>query len=131
MNDNPRDFRVTLEEFVEYYTNVSASIDDDMYFSTMMNSAWNITGDATSYKKFDKGWANEDTGPAKGRPQTSGGYQRQNNDTNGQATLKSGMSSSEFPFGSTQKYYNKEASPTRVSLANPKQYKDPSRDQYK
>ena len=32
-----RDSRVTLEEFVEYYTNVSASIDDDMYFSHMMN----------------------------------------------------------------------------------------------
>jgi len=37
MNENPRDFRVTPEEFIEYYTNVSASIDDDMYFSTMMN----------------------------------------------------------------------------------------------
>lgn len=32
MNENERDFRVTLEEFLEYYTNVSASIDDDMYF---------------------------------------------------------------------------------------------------
>lgn len=66
MNDNPRDFTVTLEEFIEYYTNVSASIDDDLYFSTMMNSAWNITGDATSYKKYEKGWAMEDNGG--GRP---------------------------------------------------------------
>lgn len=32
MNDNAADFRVTMEEFIEYYTNVSASIDDDMYF---------------------------------------------------------------------------------------------------
>ena len=32
MNDNERDFRVTPEEFIEYYANVSASIDDDMYF---------------------------------------------------------------------------------------------------
>lgn len=31
--DSQADFQVTLEEFVEYYTNVSASIDDDMYFS--------------------------------------------------------------------------------------------------
>lgn len=46
MNDNARDFRVTMEEFIEYYTNVSASIDDDMYFSAMMNSAWNLSGDA-------------------------------------------------------------------------------------
>jgi hypothetical protein len=46
MNDNERDYRVTLEEFVEYYTNVSASIDDDMYFMQMMNAAWNLSGDA-------------------------------------------------------------------------------------
>ena len=32
-NNNQADGRVTLEEFVEYYTNVSASIDDEMYFS--------------------------------------------------------------------------------------------------
>ena len=64
MNDNERDFRVTLEEFTEYYTNVSASIDDDMYFMTMMNAAWNLSGDATSYTKYSKGWANDDTGPS-------------------------------------------------------------------
>jgi hypothetical protein len=56
MNDNERDFRVTLDEFIEYYTNVSASIDDDLYFQAMMNSAWNLSGDATSYKTYDKGW---------------------------------------------------------------------------
>lgn len=33
MVDGKRDARVTLEEFVEYYTNVSANIDDDMYFA--------------------------------------------------------------------------------------------------
>lgn len=32
MHDNERDFRVSQEEFIEYYANVSASIDDDMYF---------------------------------------------------------------------------------------------------
>ena len=33
MVNGQRDFRVTFDEFIEYYTNVSASIDDDMYFS--------------------------------------------------------------------------------------------------
>lgn len=33
MNNNTRDYRVTFDEFVEYYTNISASIEDDMYFS--------------------------------------------------------------------------------------------------
>jgi hypothetical protein len=37
-----------------------------MYFSQMMNSSWNISGDAAQYKKFDKGWANEDEKPSTG-----------------------------------------------------------------
>ena len=76
MNENSNDGAVTLEEFVEYYTNVSASIDDDMYFSAMMNAAWNIQGDAAQYKKYAKGWAGEDENPGQGgkRPMTAGGY---------------------------------------------------------
>lgn len=59
------DGRVTLEEFIEYYKNISCSIDNDDYFALMMNNSWNIRGDATPYKKFEKGWANED---AKAKP---------------------------------------------------------------
>jgi hypothetical protein len=33
---------VTMEEFVEYYNNVSASIDNDQYFELMMVNAWNL-----------------------------------------------------------------------------------------
>lgn len=73
MTDNPRDFCVTLEEFIEYYTNVSASIDDDIYFSAMMNSAWNLSGDASSYQKYGKAWAGE-AEKSTGKPQASGGY---------------------------------------------------------
>jgi len=60
MTNNERDYRVTKEEFIEYYTNVSASIDDDMYFSAMMNAAWNISGDAAQYKAYAKGWSGEE-----------------------------------------------------------------------
>jgi len=85
-NNNQSDGRVTLEEFVEYYTNVSASIDDEMYFSVMMNQAWNLSGDSSSYKKHEKGWKGEDQGsaskkwdkkPAGSRAMTSG-YQPNN-----------------------------------------------------
>jgi hypothetical protein len=96
---------VTLEEFIEYYTNISASIDDDIYFSQMMNSSWNISGDAAQYKKFDKGWANEDEKP-------STGYQRKNViPATNQPTLKSGVMSSDSPFGHMSKYYDRPASP--------------------
>jgi Ca2+-binding EF-hand superfamily protein len=41
-----RDSRVTLEEFIEYYSNISVSIDNDDYFAMMMNNSWNLRGDA-------------------------------------------------------------------------------------
>lgn len=37
-----RDGKVTLEEFREYYNDVSASIDSDEYFELMIKNAWHI-----------------------------------------------------------------------------------------
>ena len=37
-----RDSVVTEHEWIEYYNNVSMSIDDDQYFEVMMNNAWNF-----------------------------------------------------------------------------------------
>jgi Ca2+-binding EF-hand superfamily protein len=33
---------VTLNEFMDYYSNVSASIDNDDYFQLMITNAWNL-----------------------------------------------------------------------------------------
>jgi Ca2+-binding EF-hand superfamily protein len=41
-----RDSRITMDEFVEYYANISVSIDNDEYFQLMMNNSWNLKGDA-------------------------------------------------------------------------------------
>lgn len=35
---------MTVEEFEEYYSDVSASIDEDDYFELMMRNAWHIAG---------------------------------------------------------------------------------------
>jgi len=51
-----RDQRVTFEEFVEYYENVSASIDDDRYFELMMKNAWNFEN-----RTFESGWSGDYT----------------------------------------------------------------------
>ena len=49
-----RDGTVTKDEWIDYYTNVSMSIDDDRYFAVMMNNAWNLDGK----KVTKKGWRN-------------------------------------------------------------------------
>lgn len=64
------DGKVTLDEFVEYYRNISSSIDNDDYFALMMNNSWNLRGDASPYKKFEKGWTNNDVAETK-KSQTS------------------------------------------------------------
>jgi Ca2+-binding EF-hand superfamily protein len=56
MNGAQADGQITLDEFIEYYTNVSASIDNDEYFALMMNNSWNLSGDSNTYKKFQKAW---------------------------------------------------------------------------
>jgi Ca2+-binding EF-hand superfamily protein len=42
MHGTKSDGIVTLDEFIEYYTNISANIDNDAYFDLMMNNAWNL-----------------------------------------------------------------------------------------
>jgi Ca2+-binding EF-hand superfamily protein/adenosylcobinamide amidohydrolase len=38
------DGKVTLQEFINYYTNLGASIDNDDYFELMIRNAWHISG---------------------------------------------------------------------------------------
>ena len=34
--------QVTMEEWINYYSGVSASIDEDAYFSLMMYNSWKV-----------------------------------------------------------------------------------------
>ena len=52
--DDKRDGTVTMNEWLEYYNNVSMSIDDDRYFELMMTRAWNLDGSLDANKK--QGW---------------------------------------------------------------------------
>lgn len=101
-----RDNRVSLEEFIEYYTNVSVSIDNDEYFALMMNNSWNIKGDAQTYQKYGKGWNNKDDETASQSSQRS--------DLRGKDPVRrSGVASKENPLAMTQDYYKPAASASR------------------
>ena len=50
-----KDGIVTIEEFEDYYKDISASIDRDDYFELMMNNTWNLDGKRVT----KKGWGGE------------------------------------------------------------------------
>ena len=84
---------VTLEEFMEYYTSVSASIDNEDYFEQMMNSSWNLDGEAAQYKKYAKGVAIDETRPATATrgAASQGTYSGFAKKPTGKATIYSGV----------------------------------------
>jgi hypothetical protein len=51
---NSRDKKITFDEFIEYYNNISMSIEDDRYFELMMTNAWNLNN-----VSYNKGWGAE------------------------------------------------------------------------
>lgn len=53
-NSKKNDGKVTFNEFCDYYSNVSASIDDDEYFKLMITNAWNLNN-----RNYSKGWGAE------------------------------------------------------------------------
>jgi Ca2+-binding EF-hand superfamily protein len=56
LNSNKsKDRSISVEEWIEYYNNISMSIDEDPYFELMMKNAWNMDGQMV--KK--KGWKGE------------------------------------------------------------------------
>lgn len=55
VDETGRDQQITMEEFEEYYNNVSMSIDDDKYFELMMTNAWKLGGEGPK----SKGWAGQ------------------------------------------------------------------------
>ena len=53
--ESNRDRSVTMDEWIEYYNNISCSIDNDDYFELMMNNTWNLQGRPAP----KKAWAGE------------------------------------------------------------------------
>ncbi len=47
---NVRDNKITTDEFIDYYRDVSASIDEDDYFELMIRNAWHLDGGEGQYE---------------------------------------------------------------------------------
>lgn len=76
INRGTKDRRVTREEFVEYYNNISMSIDNDEYFEIMMTNAWKLGG--SNANAGNKAWTSDYTDQKSNikkdvRPQSKGG----------------------------------------------------------
>ena len=63
---------ITLEEFMEYYENVSMTIDDDEYFEIMLNNGWNLNNQRPA--KYNKGWSNKEEEPEVNKKNLSENY---------------------------------------------------------
>ena len=56
LNSNKsKDRSISVDEWIEYYNNISMSIDEDAYFELMMKNAWNMDGQMVT----KKGWKGE------------------------------------------------------------------------
>ncbi len=53
-NNHPesRDGQINMDEWLEYYNNVSMSVDRDDYFQLMMNQTWNLDGSRVTKKAW-------------------------------------------------------------------------------
>jgi len=87
---------VTEAEFIEYYSAVSASIDNEEYFKQMINSSWNIDGNAATYASYAKAEMIDETRPPTvTRGASKGSYtgfaKNNSRKATGKATMSSGV----------------------------------------
>jgi len=101
---------------------VSASIDEDEYFNQVMDSSWNLSGQAATYQQYDQGWTNQRPGTA-----TEKVYQYKNLDPYSSSnphwvdtTLWTGLESADNPWKTTENFYG--SSSPRKSISNPKHH---------
>ncbi len=66
-NNTAPDHIVTQDEFIEYYNNIAASMDNDQHFEIMINNAWKINDADRSY---GKAWTNKEEEKKGGAPQS-------------------------------------------------------------
>lgn len=98
----------------------------------MMNNSWNLSGNSSTYNKYDKGWTNaspEKANAFAGQPHQ--GYQSGSNAVK-MVQQRSGMVSSDNPLSNTTRYYQNNFDSKRqiASVANNNRLYGEQKDHY-
>ena len=80
-----------------------------------MNNSWNLKGDAQTYAKYDKGWANED---AQAKPKVD--YRQPP-----VPVQRSGQASNDNPLVNTNKYYQERPTTANRGSLSKQMYSTP------
>jgi len=101
-----KDGIITLDEWMEYYENVSMSIDDDPYFELMMNNCWRMNKN-TTYNNNKRGWSNKEESGNSNQRNVQDAYQQRQDRSRPQTAkqdqpqlVASGNSNSNMPSNS-------------------------------
>jgi hypothetical protein len=54
LDKSSRDGKIEQKEFIEYYRNIGATIDNDQFFELMITNAWNLND-----KSYSRGWGSQ------------------------------------------------------------------------
>lgn len=102
LNVGPDEQRVSRDEFLGYYDNVSATIGDDEYFANLLDATWDVSGSA-SKPTHGQAW----TDKTKYGDQLNEAYSYKNLDPAQvkSPTLRSGLESADNPWATITPYY--------------------------
>ena len=120
-----KDSRVSKDEFIEYYKNVSATINNDNFFEEMINGTWNLKKYAAFVDNYDNsnkrnlsktperniGRSNRSTTPVRendisGRDKSAGVSSRTPNRTPDRNNMTPTRGKTEVPWGTTENKTN-------------------------
>jgi len=123
MNGTETDGMVSVEEFVEYYTNIGSSIDSDSEFNALVRNTWGVK-DASFGSSKSNNSRREMPAAGKKEPQQPPAEFRQLHEE--KPVQRSGMQSRENPLYNTQQFYGDKMTASRGNVTSSHMFSTPS-----